>query len=81
MSTRWLKAIEGRIDALEREKRQEVDALARENADLTRRIALLEQNRDPGDEPEPPPKPARIPARPLLMQEMGVGVDPAPGGD
>lgn len=79
MSTRWLKKLEADIASLKTEKSAEIDALSRENADLKRRVTLLEQGRDPGDSPEKPRKAARIPSRPMLMQEMGIGVDAKKG--
>lgn len=75
MSTKWLKAIEIKIEQLDKATDVKIQALTLENRELEGRLAALEQSGDPGEK-EIAYRAAKVPARTKMMKEMGVGTSP-----
>jgi len=80
MSTKRITMLERNLERTEKEFRQVVDTLVGE-VELLK--GSLEKLRKAGtltpDPPAPAGKKARIPARPAVMKEAGVGKDPKKG--
>ena len=76
MSTRIFKRIDIDIAKLREEGRAERAALTRTVDELLARVAALEDSKDPDAAVVRDSRPARIPPRPELMKELGVGQDP-----
>ena len=72
MSTKWLKAIEIKIEQLDKATDVKIHALTLENRAFEKRLAALEKSGEPEEEEVSFPA-ARVPGRPPMMKEMGYG--------
>lgn len=72
MSSRWMKTLEGKIEKVDADSSARIQALTRENRDLSARVAALEKTGEPEEEDLSLPA-ARVPGRPAMMKEMGYG--------